>query len=174
MKPHQVFQALFRDGHAKRIMADMNLSRSMVYRWSEQWDTHTVNPLDRVAQLIRCTRDRRLIDWLCREAGGTFVPDVPASAPAPVKLVPAQNEVVKEAAGLLTDIATSAQDGSIAPAEAEVIRARWQRMKSVMEGFVTQCERGAYRHMAPALALGWWLVTGELGETEGLWLMVEG
>ncbi len=74
--------------------------------------------------MIRRTRDRRLIDWLCREAGGTFAPDVPAAAPAAVVLVPAQNEEVKEAAGLLMDIATSAQDGSIAPAEAEIISAQ--------------------------------------------------
>jgi hypothetical protein len=171
MKAYQVFQELYRDGHAKRIMADMKLSRAMVYRWSEQWDRHTVNPLDRLAQLIRCTDDRRLIDWLSREAGGTFVPDVPASAPAPVTLVPAQCEVVKETAVLLEGIAESAQDGNIAPAEAEMIRVRWQRLKSVMEGFVMQCERGTFRFMAPGLALGWWLATGEVGEMEGLFIV---
>ena len=44
-------------------------------------------------------------------------------------------------------IATAAADNQITPTEAKQIRARWEELKSVTEGFVACCEEGNFGPM---------------------------
>jgi len=45
---------------------------------------------------------------------------------------------------LLAVIASAAGDNEISPPEARRIRARWEELKSVTEGFVACCEEGNF------------------------------
>jgi hypothetical protein len=51
---------------------------------------------------------------------------------------------VQEFADLLAVIATAAGDNEISAKEAKTIRARWEELKSVTEGFVACCEQGNF------------------------------
>ena len=55
---------------------------------------------------------------------------------------------MQEFADLLAVVATAAADNQISQAEAKKIRARWEELKSVTEGFVTCCEEGNFESLA--------------------------
>src|SRR5476649_157743 len=60
-------------------------------------------------------------------------------------VAPATNRVVQEFAEMLSVIANAAVDNDISRAEAEMIRSRWEDLKSVTEGFVRACEEGNFQ-----------------------------
>jgi hypothetical protein len=147
MQSHELLREVFQKSSAKSIAADLGLSLSMIYKWAEPDDgtgSGTVNPLDRVEALLRCTNDHRLIQWLCQRAGGFFILNPKTNKPHPSFLIPATNEIVQEFADLLAVIATAASDNQITSQEAATIRARWEELKTVTEGFVACCEEGNF------------------------------
>ena len=138
---------------AKQIASDMNLSLSLVYKWTEAPtpDAASFNPLDRIDQLLQCTQDVRILQWLCERSGGFFVRNPKACHPHPGFLIPATNQIVQEFADLLAVVAAAAADNTIDPAEAKRIRARWEQLKAVTETFVCSCESGSFDGLrAPA------------------------
>jgi hypothetical protein len=54
------------------------------------------------------------------------------------------NSVVQDFADLLAVMADSAHDNRVTPEEAKAIRARWEELKTVAEGFVRACEEGDF------------------------------
>ena len=58
--------------------------------------------------------------------------------------MPATNQIVQEFADLLAVIATAATDNQITKPESKNIRARWEELKCVTEGFVRCCEEGNF------------------------------
>jgi hypothetical protein len=54
---------------------------------------------------------------------------------------------VQEFADLLAVIATAANDNHISERESKTIRARWEDLKSVTEGFVRCCEEGNFGNL---------------------------
>src|SRR5947209_12772923 len=127
----------------------MGLSLSMIYKWAEPQDptvggSGSANPLDRTEALLKCTGDTRLVQWLCERAGGFFILNPKAHHADPSFLIPATNEIVQEFADLLAVIATAAADNQISAKESQQIRARWEELKSVTEGFVAWCEEGNF------------------------------
>jgi transcriptional regulator with XRE-family HTH domain len=147
MQSHEILREVLHDTSAKQVAADLGLSLSMIYKWAEPDDgtgSGSVNPLDRIEQLLRSTEDRRLVQWICERAGGFFIQNPKTNNPHPDFLIPATNEIVQEFADLLAVIASAAADNEISPAESKKIRARWEELKSVTEGFVACCERGNF------------------------------
>ncbi len=148
MQSHEVLREVFQTTSAKQIAADLGLSLSLIYKWAETPPSDAPpgggNPLDRVDQLIHCTNDPRIIQWLCHRSGGFFIPNPKSSKPNPEFLIPATNSVVQEFADLLAVIATSAADNSISAVESRTIRQRWEALKSVTESFVAGCEEGQF------------------------------
>ncbi len=147
MQSHELLREVLQNTSAKQVAADLNLSLSMIYKWAEQDDgdgSGAVNPLDRIEQLLKSTNDRRLVQWICERAGGFFILNPKQHNPHPDYLIPATNEIVQEFADLLAVIASAAGDNEISPAEAKKIRARWEELKSVTEGFVACCENGNF------------------------------
>jgi hypothetical protein len=67
-------------------------------------------------------------------------------------LVPATNEIVRDFAELLAVITAASADQQVSAAEAKTIRARWEELKSVTEGFVQAAEKGAFRDQGAAAA----------------------
>lgn len=150
MKSHELLREVFEKCNPKQISAELGLSVSLIYKWAEppeETGSGAANPLDRVEALLRCTQDTRLIQWLCERAGGFFIKNPRVNWPHPDFLVPATNQIVQEFADLLSVIAIAAGDNQISKQEAKTIRARWEELKQVTEGFVHCCENGNFSSM---------------------------
>jgi hypothetical protein len=145
MQSHELLREVFDQKAPKEISADLELSTSMVYKWAQPAANAggIENPLDRVEALIQSTGDERIVQWICQRAGGFFIRN-PKNAPHPHYLIPATNQIVQEFADLLAVVATTAADNKITSVESEQIRARWEELKSVTEGFVAACESGNF------------------------------
>jgi hypothetical protein len=147
MESHEILREVFQKTSPKHAAGELGLSLSMLYKWAEPpaQKSGAVNPLDRVARLVRCSGDERIVQWLCQQAGGFFIKNPKTGRPHPAFLVPAMNNVVQDFADLLGVMANSAHDSQITPAEAKSIRAHWEELKSVTEEFVRSCEDGNFR-----------------------------
>jgi hypothetical protein len=150
MQSHELLKDLLRKTSAKQIAADMGLSLSLIYKWAEppagDAGSGAVNPLDRIEQLLKITGDRRVAQWVCERAGGFFITN-PTLTRATGDLIPATNQIVQEFADMLGVIATAATDQQITAEEARKIRARWEELKTVTEGFVHAAEAGNFRQI---------------------------
>lgn len=147
MESHELMKALLKDTSAKQICADMGLSLSLIYKWAEppasDSGSGSSNPLDRVKQLIEITGDQRISQWVAQQSGGFFI-DNPAALRESDELIPATNDIVRQFADMLGVIAAAAADQEITDAEAKRIRAQWEGLKSVTEGFVQAAEAGNF------------------------------
>ena len=154
MQSHELLRAVFQDTSPKKVAADLGISLSLVYKWAEPAEaasgSGSANPLDRIENLLQCTHDRRLTQWICQRAGGFFIENPKTHRPHPDFLIPATNQIVQEFADLLAVIAAAAADNQINRKEAEKIRARWEELKSVTETFVACCEDGNFGNLRPA------------------------
>ena len=147
MQSHELLRQVFEKCSPKHISSELGLSLSLIYKWAEPPSpetAHSGNPLDRVIELLRCSKDPRIVQWICQNAGGFFVQNPKTTNAHPDYLMPATNEIVQEFADLLAVIANAAADNQITPAEARNIRGRWEELKSVTETFVTCCEAGNF------------------------------
>ncbi|HWX21672.1 MAG TPA: phage regulatory CII family protein [Candidatus Binatia bacterium] len=149
MQSHEILREVFQECSPKQVASELGLSLSMIYKWAEPADqtagSGSTNPLDRIDALLRCTSDRRLVQWICQRAGGFFILNPKTNKPHPSYLIPATNEIVQEFADLLAVIAAAAADNQITSAESQQIRARWEELKTVTESFVACCEHGNFR-----------------------------
>jgi hypothetical protein len=147
MDSYEVMRDVLKRTSAKQIAADLQLSLSLIYKWAEPPEDDSgsgaSNPLDRVGQLIRSTRDTRIAQWVCEQAGGFYIRN-PQNLPPGQPLIPITNDIVKEFADMLATIAISSSDSVITKEEAKKIRARWEELKNVTEGFVRAAESGNF------------------------------
>jgi hypothetical protein len=146
MESHEVIREVLKKTSAKQIAADLQLSLSLIYKWAELPEGDAAganNPLDRVGQLIRSTKDVRIAQWVAEQAGGFYIRN-PQNLPPNQPLVPLTNGIVQEFADMLATIAISSSDSVITKEEAKKIRARWEELKSVTEGFVHAAEVGTF------------------------------
>jgi len=158
MKSHELIAKLLRDRNAKELAAHLGLSNSTIYKWAEpsvEGGSGTLNPLDRVSQLIQWTDGDVVAHWVCEQAGGFFVknPDGKGGhGHQPV--VVATNKIVQEFAEMLSIVTAAALDNSITGKEAQEIRECWEVVKSATEEFVDCCERGDFTEMHAKAGLG--------------------
>ena len=147
MESHEVIREVLKKTSAKQVAADLQLSLSLIYKWAELPEddagSGANNPLDRVGQLIRSTRDERIAQWVAEQADGFFIRN-PAQLAPNQPLIPMTNGIVQEFADMLATIAISSADSVITKDEAKKIRARGEELKSVTEGFVRASEEGAF------------------------------
>jgi len=148
MQSHELLREVLENCSAKQISSELGLSLSLIYKWAEPPDeaagSGAANPLDRIEALFRCSKDFRIIEWICQRAGGFFIRNPEATNAHPDYLIPATNQIVQEFADLLAVIATAASDNQITPNEAKNIRGRWEELKTVTECFVACCEKGNF------------------------------
>ena len=148
MQSYELLREVFDKKSPKEIAGDLGLSASMIYKWGEPNTAGSgiSNPLDRMESLLKSTGDHRLVQWICQRAGGFFILN-PKNTPHPHHLIPATNQIVQEFADLLHTIAGATADETILPPEARQIRARWEELKTVTEGFVAACEEGDFARL---------------------------
>ena len=148
MQSHELLRDVFQKTNPKQAASHLNLSLSMIYKWSEPPETiegsGLMNPLDRIEQLIKSTADPRLAQWICERSGGFFIHNPKPHSPHPFQVIPATNQIVQEFADMLGVIAAASGDSHISKTEAKDIRRRWEDLKRVTEGFVHCCEEGNF------------------------------
>ena len=136
----------------KALAAVLRLSPALVYKWCQEYNPHDPdasgarNPLDRVADIVRETGDREVVNWLCHEAGGFFVAN-PREIPPNLstELLVNTQRMVKDFSQLLLTVTKSIEDdGEIEPVEADRIRTAWELFKGTVEAFTVGCERGLF------------------------------
>jgi len=148
MDSHEILREAFQRTSPKEVAAELGLSLSLVYKWAQPGGdkgSGVENPLDRVVQLMRLTKDRRLIEWLCHQSGGFFVRNSRCEARTEHGgVLPATNEIIQQFADLLEAITQAAADRTISIEESEQIRRQWDELKAFTEGFVRCCEEGDF------------------------------
>lgn len=154
MRSHEVLKKATETIGVKALAHELRLSQALVYKWCQQWNpddpdaSGARNPLDRLADIVRITGDRHVVNWLCHESGGFFVvnpPQRPADTSA--DLLSGTQRLVGEFSQLLRTVTKSIEDdGEIEPAEADRIREAWELLKGTVEAFTVACERGVYRN----------------------------
>lgn len=158
MRSHEVLKSAADGVGVKALAAELRLSPALVYKWCQEWDpddpdaSGARNPLDRVADIVRVTGDRRVVNWLCHEAGGFFVSN-PTRRPPDVstELLSNTQRLVKEFSQLLLTVTKSIEDdGEIEPSEADRIRDAWELFKGTVEAFTVACERGVFHTQSDA------------------------
>lgn len=154
MESHEILRDAFEKTSPKEIASQLGISLSLVYKWSqppeeEGQGSGSRNPLDRTTELIRLTRDIRIIQWLCHQCGGFFVRNPKSPEDRPREVGPATNSIIQQFADLLESITTAASDQRITDEESVRIRRRWDDLKTTTEGFVRACEQGNFDQAAP-------------------------
>jgi len=153
MRSHEVLRRAADAVGVKALAAELRLSAALVYKWCQEWDPNDPeasgarNPLDRLADIVRVTGDRGVVNWLCHEAGGFYVPN-PSEHPPDVsrELLVNTQRLVRDFSQLLLTVTKSIEDdGAIAAREADRIRDEWELFKSTVEAFAVACERGVFR-----------------------------
>jgi hypothetical protein len=154
MKSYEVIQQAVDEPGVKAVAAALKVSPALVYKWceppadSEDPDqSGAKNPLDRVREMYLLTRDIRLIRWLCNEAGGFYVanPSTDERRPLEESIFAETRGMVREFSELLDAVTESVEnDPGIDPREADVIRQKWEDLKTCVERFVIGCEKGHY------------------------------
>lgn len=145
--PQAVLQEIFPDHCVKQIAGHLGMNPKSVNKWAESCDPEAVSPVARTGQLLQCLNgDDRLIQYLCRRAGGFFVRNPPAATDKLESLLAAERMANQELADQLKVILEAMADGKLTRTEAACIRRNWEGVKSKVEAFVQACEQGRWRN----------------------------
>jgi len=140
VKSHEVIKEMFDRQGAKHVAAELGVSLSLLYKWSEpEGESGAANPLDRVAELARVTNDDRAVQWLARLRGGIFVKN-PERALGKVDVFRETQRILKEFADVLQAVSSAWDDSRLTADEIDRIRHEWDELKSIGETFVMACE----------------------------------
>jgi len=145
MESHEILREAFKKVGCKTVAAEMHLSLSLIHQWSRGIDGKSVaaNPLDRMAQLLEVTADRRLADWICAQQNGFFVENPPAEK-APADLPSAGLAALKDLNQMETALPETLEHPAT-PAQAEKLRHLWETAKSNTERVVRTLENKQFR-----------------------------
>ena len=150
MESHDVLRQALRKTTPKAVAAELGVSLSLVYKWTEKPMDETAagrNPLDRLWQIMKLSEDPGILDWLCQKQGGHFVKDPDVSGHQIDHVLPATQEIIGQFSDLLARISKAATDHSVTKEEADEIRQCWDKLKSYSEAFVRACENGDFKSM---------------------------
>lgn len=150
MESYEVLKDAFDKSSPKAIASDLGVSLSLVYKWAQDQSdagSGSRNPLDRIVEIYKHTNHIEIIQWLCEQSGGYFVPNPESETSQAFDVFPATNEILHQFSGMLSRISEAAKDNSITPDEAAEIRQCWDKLKGFTEGFVKCCEEGDFELM---------------------------
>jgi hypothetical protein len=144
MKSHELLRQVFKKHGCKRLAQELGLSLSLIHQWSRPCggdESGTSNPLDRVVTMLRLTGDLGPLQWLCGQANGYFVPNPVVKRSLSAKLLPATGGVLRELGDMQSALAAVLKHSKLTQAEAALLRQAWEKLKPVMERYVSDCER---------------------------------
>jgi len=136
MKSGAVLQAVFRDANIKAVAAELGLNVKTLYKWCEPDGgraSGALNPLERCAEVWRLTEDRRVVEWICREANGYFVPNPPVTPPGAQEGLQLCSRVLEELGLLEAALARRLVSHAWPAAEQESVRSLCDRFKADLE-----------------------------------------
>jgi hypothetical protein len=142
MESHDVLKQALGNTTAKAVAAEMGVSLSLVYKWMDSGDEG--NPLRRTAQLLSLSNSDLIVSWLCRQRGGSFVPDPAVTDDSGDHVLDGIQGMIGRFSELLERITDAADDLTVNAKEASEIRICWDQLKSHGEAFVRDCESGAF------------------------------
>jgi len=151
MESHEVLKEALKKTSPKAVAADLGVSLSLVYKWAEKPTDNgsgSRNPLDRLQQIIELSQDNGIVEWLCRQQGGTFVKDPDVNPQEQGHLFERTQQIIGQFSSLLQGISTAVEDHRITKEEAGEIRRFWDKLKSEAETFVRSCEAGHFREIS--------------------------
>ncbi len=154
MRSHEAIKHAADKVGVKSLAASLRLSQALIYKWCQESDPNDPdtsgarNPLDRLAEIVHATDDTKVVEWLCHQANGFYVPNAPTTNDdIPTQLLVNTQQLVNEFSQLLMTVTKSIEDdGEIEPSEAERIRQSWQQFKSTAEAFTLACEQGRFHN----------------------------
>ncbi|GMU24649.1 MAG: hypothetical protein AMXMBFR13_47230 [Phycisphaerae bacterium] len=137
----------------KALAAQLKLSPALVYKWCQPHEADDPdasgarNPLDRLAEIIKATGDVDVVNWVCHQADGFFVPNPEVNVcKMTADLLMGAQQLVKEFSDMLEEVSRAiSNDGAVQPDEAHRIRRDWETLKRVAESFVVCCESGLFK-----------------------------
>lgn len=150
MESNEVLKQALRKTSPKAVAAELGVSLSLVYKWTEpssDTGSGSRNPLDRLQKVIELSGDPGIVEWLCQQNGGHFVRNPCVDGIGIEHVLTATQEIISQFSELLSQISAAAIDQSIQKQEAEDIREVWDQLKSYAEGFVVCCEKGNFEQM---------------------------
>lgn len=133
MNAQALLQDIYQQVGIKQLAAQLGVSTSLLYKWLGQGDSHRMNPVDRVAQLFRVTQDRRLVDMVCRLAGGHFVAEPPVQRRRASRRPELSCRVMRELAQLQAAVAERLPARDWSPAQTAAALELWDALRSDME-----------------------------------------
>ena len=86
----------------KMLAGRLNLSTALVYKWCQETSKQDPdssgarNPLDRLKEIYDVTQDQRVINWMCHEARGFYVPNPDVDPGETENLISKRSEKAKE------------------------------------------------------------------------------
>ena len=151
MESHEVLKEALKKTSPKAVAADLGVSLSLVYKWAEKPTENgsgSRNPLDRLQQIIELSEDTGIVEWLCRQQGGSFVRDPDLNPREESHVFQRTQQMIGQFSGLLQGISAAVEDHSVTKDEADEIRLLWDKLKSEGETFIRACEAGHFREIS--------------------------
>ena len=159
MKSYEVLRQAFKKAGCKKVAAEMNLSLSLVHQWSRGSSGKSVarSPLDGTAQLQQITGDLGMVQWLCAQADGFFVPNPVASRAAKASLAKLDLTLAEHALqrniGELELALVDALEKPDSWSRVEKLGACWEVLKASGERLVRTLKHGEFRRQLMAWLL---------------------
>lgn len=154
MESYEVLRETMSEVGIKAVAAELGLSTSLLYKWCQKPpsdedidESGARNPLDRIIQIRQITGRPELIEWLCSQSNGFFVPNHPAVEAGQMDLDVISNtqRMIKDFSDVLKEVSRAlSDDRGIDLDEAKRIRREWDDLKSRAESFVSACEHGVF------------------------------
>ena len=144
MSSNDILQSTMERVGVKYIAHELGVSQSLVYKWTQDKNVSgTTNPLERIREIIDITKDSQMLDWLCSEFSGVFVPDVSCDNELELeKYMLHYQKLLINFNELSTIILESIiDDQKIDAKEYDKIRKKWYCVKQYVEGFINHCQR---------------------------------
>jgi hypothetical protein len=148
MNSNEVLALVFKKKGRKNVAAHLHLSRSLIDQWSRPRGVKgsgCINPLDRVDEISCFTGDLRLVQWLCGQHGGYFVPNPKVKGLARPEFLAETGGVLCELGHLQVEVADGLQHRRVSRELAAELRKYWEELKSGTERYVNECEAGDFR-----------------------------
>jgi hypothetical protein len=164
MESHELIHQALKKAQAKNVAKAVRRSVSTVYKWAKaKADGGTNNLLDWMLAYLEETRHLASLQWLCRQKGGTFVPDLAGQNPPPT-LNLATKDATAALANCITTVAEITASGAKDPATNERYLAALQEVKARCGALALGLQQDIYTKLPLLCVFLRWLLTGEMPE----------